>query len=156
MFTNISWADYFAGAAITAGIYYSYVGLRYYTSDLKELLSGRRKPQLQAALKNGSDQFGIAESNHPNENYTKAEGDDEFAEVEHLIGRLNTVIADASQKKADPQEFRQYLQLVLAEYPNVKNSPLRSSVNELIVSECEKYGAVTLTENEVDLLWDTK
>jgi len=43
--------------------------------------------------------------------------------------------------------------MVLKEYPSVRYSPLRSSINELIVSECQKYGAVTLNEDEVELLW---
>lgn len=156
MFTNISWAEYFAGAAAVSGIYYTYVGLRYYTADLQEVFSGKRKTQPRAALPDGMDHFDIPGNDYPSPNYTSAQGDDEFAEVEELIGRLNTVIADASKKQAVPQEFKQYLRLVLAEYPNVKNSPLRSSVNELIVSECEKYGAVSLTEDEVDPLWDTE
>ena len=158
MFTNISWADYLGGVTILSGIYYFYVGLRYYSTDLKELLSGKRKFDLKAALPHGSVKADtvVIEANYPNESYTQSEGDDEFAEVEHLIGRLNTVIADTSKRQAAPQEFKQYLHLVLQEYPNVKNSPLRSSVNELIVSECEKYGAVTLTDDEVDLLWDTE
>lgn len=95
-----------------------------------------------------------AEENHQNEATAfQPTSDDDFAEVEHLIERLKNVIADASQKKLIPQEFKQYLHLVLKEYPSVKSSPLRSSVNELIVSECEKYGAVTLREEEVDMLW---
>jgi len=157
MFTNISWADYLTGTAVLSGIYYGYVGLRYYTADLKELLSGKRKFNVKAAPLHSYDTDNAETGTpYPGETYTKASDDDEFAEVEHLIGRLNTVIADASKKEARPQEFKQYLHLVLNEYPNVKNSPLRSSVNELIVSECEKYGAVTLTEDEVDLLWDTE
>ena len=79
--------------------------------------------------------------------------DDDFAEVEHLIERLKSVIADASDKKLIPQELKQYLNLLLQEYPNIKNSPFRTSINELVASECEKYGAVSLSEDEVELLW---
>jgi hypothetical protein len=102
----------------------------------------------------------VRESNQPSEkNYNcespafETTADDDFAEVEHLIERLKSVIADASGKKLIPQELKKYLHLVLQEYPNIKNSPFRTSINELVASECEKYGAVTLSEDEVELLW---
>jgi len=69
---------------------------------------------------------------------SKKTTDDEFTEVEHLIERLKAVVADASRRKLIPQEFKQYLSMVLKEYPAVRYSPIRSSVNELIVSECQK------------------
>jgi hypothetical protein len=96
----------------------------------------------------------ITEGNiHPSEALFEESMDKDFTEVEHLIERLKTLIADASRRKMIPQEFKQYLSLVLKEYPSVRNSSLRASVNELIVSECEKYGTVTLAEDEVDLVW---
>jgi hypothetical protein len=156
MFTNISWSDYIIAVAILLTIYYFFVGLRYYSADLKDLLSGKRKLKFRAAmpLDTGEEETYFAEENHQNEAAAfETTTDDDFAEVEHLIERLKNLIADASQKKLIPQEFKQYLHLVLEEYPSVKNSPLRSSVNELIVSECEKHGAVTLSEEEVDMLW---
>ena len=156
MFTNISWSDYIIAVAILLTVYYLFVGMRYYSADLKDLLSGKRKLKFWAALPPDTGEEGTypAEENYQNEATAfETTTDDEFAEVEHLIERLKNVITEASQKKLIPQEFRQYLHLVLKEYPSIKSSPLRSSVNELIVSECEKHGAVTLSEDEVDMLW---
>jgi len=156
MLTNISWTDYLIAVAIFLTIYYLYVGLRYFSADFKDLFSGKRKQNFKAALSNDAKEESIqsaGESATIEINAFEETSDDEFAEVEHLIGRLKIVIADASPKKLVPQEFKHYLHLVLQEYPSVQNSPLRSSVNELIVSECEKYSAVTLSEDEVDLLW---
>ena len=156
MFTNILWTDYFIVVAISLTFYYLFVGLRYYSSDLKDLFSGKRKHDFRAALPNDTSCESIltSEENYTGENTAIKEiMDDDFAEVEHLIKRIKEVIADASGKKLIPQEFKQYLHLVLQEYPNIKNSPFRSSINELVVSECEKYGAVTLSEDEVEMLW---
>lgn len=155
MFTNISWSDYIIAVAILLTVYYLFVGVRYYSADFKDLLSGKRKLKYRAALPvNSGEEDYPAEENYQNEATAfQPTSDDDFAEVEHLIERLKDVITDASQKKLIPQEFKQYLHLILKEYPSVKSSPLRSSVNELIVSECEKYGAVTLREDEVDMLW---
>lgn len=156
MFTNISWTDYFIAVIILLTIYYLFVGIRYYSRDIKDLLSGKRKLNLKTALANNSKgeyPLTIERNNHPSEASFEETTDKEFTEVEHLIERLKTLIADASHRKMIPQEFKQYLSLVLKEYPSVRNSSLRASVNELIVSECEKYGTVILKEDEVDLLW---
>lgn len=156
MLTNISWTDYLIAVAILLAIYYLFVGLKYFSADFKDLFSGKRKQNFKAVLSNDANEESIhstRESATTEINAFEETSDDEFAEVEHLIERLKVVIADASPKKLVPQEFKHYLHLVLKEYPSVQNSPLRSSVNELIVSECEKYSAVTLSEDEVDLLW---
>lgn len=156
MLTNISWTDYFIAVAILITTYYLFVGLRYFSADLRDLISGKTELKLRTvwALDTGGENIQTSEKNYPGESPAlETTTDDDFAEVEHLIGRLKNVIADASSRKLIPLEFKQYLHLLLQEYPNIKNSPLRSSINELIASECEKYGAVTLSEDEVELLW---
>lgn len=156
MFTNISWPDYFIVVAILLTTYYLFVGLRYFSADLKNLISGKKKLKFRAMRPHDTSGESIqtSEKNYPGENAAlETTTDDDFVEVEHLIGRLKNVIADASGRKLIPLEFKQYLHLVLQEYPNIKKSPLQSSINELIASECEKYGAVTLSEDEVELLW---
>ena len=156
MFTNISWTDYFVAVVLLLTFYYFFVGVRYYSADFKNLFSGKRNPDFRVALHHDTAGEGIlsTEENYTNERPAFAiTTDDDFAEVEHLIDRLKGVIADASGKKLISQEFKQYLHLVLQEYPNIQNSPIRSSINELVASECEKYGAVSLSEDEVELLW---
>ena len=156
MFTNISWTDYFITVTILLAIYYLFVAIRYYAGDVKDMLSGKRKLNLKTAISynsKGEYPLTIERNTHPSEASFEETTDKNFTEVEHLIERLKGLIADASHRKMIPQEFKQYLSLVLKEYPSVKNSSLRASVNELIVSECEKCGTVILTEDEVDLLW---
>lgn len=156
MLTNISWTDYIIAVAIFLAAYYFFVGMRYFSADLKDLVSGKSNLKFMVVLSHDK----VSESIQPSEKNYDGESpafetttDDDFVEVEHLIERLKSVIADASGKKLIPQELKQYLYLVLQEYPNIKNSPFRSSINELVASECEKYGAVTLSEDEVEHLW---
>ena len=154
MLKNISWSDYIIAVAILLAIYYLFVGVRYFSAEIKDLLSGKRKPKLRTV---SSDNNGMSYSgDEPDQQELvrfEKTTDDEFTEVEHLIERLKAVVADASRRKLTPQELKQHLSMVLKEYPAVRYSPIRSSVNELIVSECQKYGAVTLKEDEVELLW---
>jgi hypothetical protein len=155
MLKNISWTDYIIAVSIALIIYYIFVAVRYFSDELKELLSGKRK---LTVLPYGVPSENSDEVESELDHQVEASGfanttDDEFTEIEHLIERLKSVIEDASHRKLIPQEFKQYLSMVLKEYPSVRYSPLRSSVNELIISECEKYGAIALSESDVDLLW---
>jgi hypothetical protein len=156
MLTNISWTDYIIAVAILLAAYYFFVVMRYFFADLKNLISGKSNVKFMVGISYDtvSESIQTSEKNYNGESPAfETTTDDDFAEVEHLIERLKSVIADASGKKLIPQELKQYLHLVLQEYPNIKNSPFRSSINELVASECEKYGAVTLSEDEVELLW---
>jgi hypothetical protein len=155
MLTTISWTDYLITVAIVLVIYYLFVGARYYSDDLKDLFAGKRKLKFKAAIpkERREEVFSISETSPIKSSSFEETMGDELAEVEHLIERLKAVIEDASGMKLIQQEFKQYLGMVLKEYPSVRYSPLRSSVNELIISECEKYGTITLSESEVDVLW---
>lgn len=157
MLTNISWTDYIIAVAILLAAYYFFVVMRYFFADLKDLVTGKRELKFRAVIPDDTDEIESIQPSEKNFNGAspafETTTDDDFVEVEHLIERLKSVIADASGKKLIPQELKQYLHLVLQEYPNIKNSPFRNSINELVASECEKYGAVTLGEDEVEQLW---
>lgn len=152
MFTGISWTDYMVVVAITLTLYYCYVAIRYYSEELKDIISGKSKLNFRMLLpqKKRSEEFGVLPSESGSFNQTR---DDEFIEVEELIAKLKEVIVLASKKSYVIQEFKQFLRLVLREHPHIKESPFRSSINELVVSECEKHGTVALSEEEVDRLW---
>ena len=156
MFTQISWTDYLLAVSILLTIYYLFIGVRYFSGDLKALLTGKQKLTLKTSPSPGFPEHHPTLQNTTSENHpatSNEETDDEFAEVEHLIEKIQTVITDALGKQLVKEEFRQYLRLVLKEFPSVKTSGLRPSVNELIVSECEKQGIVAFNEEEVDALW---
>lgn len=154
MLKNISWSDYIIAVAILLAVYYLFVVIRHFSGEIKDLLSGKRKLKFRAAMPDPDSAYDpdIEQSQQETGGFEQTT-DDEFTEVENLIERLKAVIADASRRKLIPQEFKQYLSMVLKEYPSVRYSPLRSSINELIISECQKYGTVTLSDDEAELLW---
>ncbi|HTM93561.1 MAG TPA: hypothetical protein VL095_14170 [Flavisolibacter sp.] len=152
MFTGISWTDYMVVVAITLALYYCCVAIRYYSEELKDIISGKSKLNFRMLLppKKQSEELGNLLSESRSFDQTR---DDEFIEVEELIAKLKEVIVLASKKSYVIQEFKQFLRLVFREHPHIKESPFRSSINELVVSECEKHGTVALSEEEVDRLW---
>lgn len=158
MFTNITWTNYMVVIILLLAVYYILVGIQFYYHDLK-FLASRRKLNLQLQSNRLSEpgnsnqwlqtQPQVFETQNP-----VATTEDFFQEVEHLAGRLKEAIKEAASKKPLKQEFSRYLQLILKEYPALKTSPFQSAINELITSECAKYGSTILSEDEVVKLWD--
>ena len=159
MFTNISGGNYIVVVILLLASWYLFVGFRFYFDDLKEIISGKRKLQFrgfensnyqdpQSELKYQESPEAISDQN------SLGEFDTTFQDVDALVGRLKSFIADAAKKKLVKKEFTYYLQLLLREFPSVKNSPFNSSVSELIVSECDKLESITLTQKEAEALWE--
>lgn len=159
MFTNISWGNYIVVVILLLASWYLFVGFRFYFDDLKEVISGKRKLQFRRL---GDPNYGDFQSEE-NDQETPAptssqpafgEFDTTFQDVDALVARLKSFIADAAKKKLVKKEFTYYLQLLLIEYPSVKDSAFRSSVSELIVTECKTVDAISVTQEEAEGLWN--
>jgi hypothetical protein len=155
MLTNISWDNYIVVVVLLVASWYLFVGVRFYFADLKDIATGKRKfqfgsfPQVKSKLDYREAPDGIPSS------LSATETDQTFQDVEDLVEKLKNIVADALQRRLPKKEFLYYLSLVLHEFPTVKNSPFRSSICELVVSECDKLELIHVTQQEVDVLWDT-
>lgn len=161
MFRNILWNDYIIVVVFLMVSWYVFVGLRYYLDEIKDVVGGKKK--LQGWEKNEElkvepeadlrlqDSLGrISSEMYPQESNTI------FHEVEALIKQLKSVLNEVAQKEPSKQELEEKLRLILIEYPLLSDSPYRSAVDELIVSECEKYGLPVLIQQEVAALWNKR
>ena len=161
MFTNISWGNYIVVVILLLASWYLFVGFRFYFNDLKEVMSGKRKLPFRRL---GDPNYGDFQSelNHqdspdPISNQSSlGEFDTTFQDVDALVERLKDFIADARKRKLLKQEFLDYIQLIFKEYPSVKNSAFRSSVSELIVTECKNLDSISITQAEAEGLWNEK
>jgi hypothetical protein len=159
MFTNISWGNYIIVVILLLASWYLFVGFRFYFDDLKEVISGKRKLQFRgfenSTYQDTEPELKDQDSPELTSNETSfGEFDTTFQDVDALVARLKTFIADAAKKKLVKKEFTYYLQLLLREFPSVKNSAFNSSVSELIVSECDKLESINLTQKEAEALWE--
>ena len=160
MFTNISWGNYIVVVVLLLASWYLFIGLRFYFDDIKEIVTGKRKLQFHRLGKTNY-QEPQSELNYLDFEITTSESepagsDTIFQEVDGLVKRLKNVITDATQRKLIKQEFQDYMRLALTAYPLLRDSPYRSSISELIVSECDKLESIHLTQQEVEALWDEK
>lgn len=138
MFTNVSWTNYFFVIISLLIIYYIIIGLRFYPAEIRNFLFNKKKFKVSAS---------------ETKILGKGKTVSTSSKVGELVVRLKDAIAELSGKRFIKQEFFLYLQLILEEYPEIKNSQFQSAINELIISECAKYDSIMFNEEELVGLW---
>ena len=156
MFTNISWGNYTVVVVLLLVSWYLFIGLRFYFAEIKEIVEGKRKLQFRGPIGESNAASDYLDFESRTSESESAASNTIFHEVDGLVKRLKNVISDATQNKLVKQEFEDSMRSALLAYPLLRDSPYRSSVDELIVSECEKQGSILLTQQEVEALWDEK
>lgn len=158
MFTTISWSSYVTAIEILLFTWYLFLGFRFYSFEIKQVLFGQRKiifpflrnhnrkDPLLVESKNGTSKSNLSES--------FSESFATLDEVKELSARIIDATAESADRNLSQQEFKNFLKLILAEYPYVKISSLRDTVNDLVVSESQKHTSLALTLEQVDNLWN--
>ncbi|RPD44044.1 hypothetical protein [Paracnuella aquatica] len=164
MLNNISWANYLSFVILLLVMYYAVVGVKFYSQEIKDLLSGKTKLRFRSTTSNYSgDEVTNAEGQSlqselfpSNLNYVPAteEPNDTLQQTKELTHSLRETIAEAVEKSYIREEFILSLQLLLKKYSFLKGTPSLSAINNLIASECEKYGYVQLSAEERVMLWN--
>jgi hypothetical protein len=154
MLKNISWTDYIITVSAIFFVYYLLISIRYYSGEIKDFFSGKQKQKFTPVLTASDKQYNldVDETEEQLASFHNT-SDDQLIQTKQLADRLKSVMADAMSKRLIPQEFKQYVSMVLKEYPSIRYSPFQSSINALIISECKKYGSAILSEDEVELMW---
>jgi hypothetical protein len=149
MFTNISWGSYLAAVVTSMVIWYAAVLIKFYSGNLKKILSGETKIRLPF--------FKNTKEEHAVQNTIKSSFSSSFEtleDAEQLSIRIEQASAESAEKGFSKEQFQNYLSMLLDEYPYVKISSLRENINKLMVSESNKYPQLQLTLSEADSLWE--
>lgn len=158
MFTNISWGNYIVVIVLLLVSWYFFVGLRFYFAEIREVVTGKRK--LRNRRTNDLEiHYEVVQPQIFTDTSLQSsfgEQEEPILDVDAFLERLKNVVKDAAQRKLVKIEFQDHLSLLLCEYPSIKNSSFRSSVNELIVSECNRQDFISLSHTEVEGLWSKK
>lgn len=159
MFTNISWATYLTMVAVSLLLWYVLIGVKFYFSDIKDFLNGKRSFRLQGSWNTeteGASLSGQAGTNGhlaPKGEFEEQSFND-FGTIEELVEMVKALIITAVENKTPKKDFLTRLGAVLKVFPSLKKSQFRPSVNEFISSESELQGLASITEEEVERLWD--
>lgn len=158
MLSHLSWAGYWEAVIVLLVIYYLFVGIRFYSAEIKGLLD---HPALQNNAGNGlPDQLVYPEQE------TQANGlpdevsysddtypDEDILEADELTIAVKALIMAASGKPYAPDQLIPQIKAAFKTHSVLKDSPYRPAINELVASECERTGVGELTEDEVDEWW---
>lgn len=134
MINNISWGDYWFTLLILTLIYYVYVLLVYYRSNLVRRIQPAffsRRPEVSSS----------------------SDDDELLPVVQSLTDEMIAYLEQASKADAVKPEIIFALQRIAKKYKEVKESPYQSSVNRLLQFECENKCAVHLSEEEIKQVW---
>ncbi len=154
MFTNISWGNYIVVIVLLLVSWYLFIGLRFYFVVIKEIVKGKWKLQ-NRRVKDLEIRYDVVQSQAINNTSLQPSfggPEESILDVDAFLERLKNVVEEATQRKLVKKEFQGYLSLLLCEYPSIKNSPFRSVVSELIISECNKLDFISLSQIEVEEL----
>lgn len=157
MFTNISWTTYLIVVAVSLFFWYAIVGTKYYYSDIKGFLTGKRKAQ---QLSNHAiDLDEVYDSYNAPENLTskgvfEEKPFNDFEVVEELVECVKAAVSNALENKMIKEDYFNELKSILENYPSLQQSQYRPSINEFIVSEGDQQGLFSITQEEVDTLWN--
>ena len=158
MLTNISWSNYIIAVTVLIISWYLFLGFKFYKTEFKHVLSGKQKiklpavnynkknPALQEIEKEDIPQSAL--SNSFEESFSTLE------DAEELSARLITAASEYPAAGMSKEEFTNYIKLILNEYPYVKNSSLRTMVNNVLLVECDKHPEIILNYTEADALWN--
>jgi len=163
MFTNISWTNYLMVISLLLAAYYVVVSIRFYSYEIKQLLFGLRKSGLISKPKKSlvAVNHEQADPELPNMEFEQFELNplpeqittNPLLEVEQLTSQVQSALAEATGELFTKEAFFQLLREILKMHPNLKDSSFQSTIQDLIISECEKNSSIRLSSEEVRELW---
>lgn len=155
MFTNISWVTYITVVAVSLLFWYTFIGIKYYYSDVRSFFSGKHK----FLNSNLEDLIEIPGTSDTIEHLTskgvfEEKPFNDFEAVEELVERVKATISNALENKTAKEIYFNELKSILKNYPSLQQSQYRPSINEFIVSQGDHQGLFSITQEEVDVLWN--
>jgi hypothetical protein len=141
MINNISWGSYAIGMALLITGYYIVIGILYYRPEIQQLFKGKiLLPEFfcQTSL----------------EKQIEASDEELFPEVHLLMIKVHQVINNAAATTQEKSDLIHELQLLISNYNHLSETPFRKKINHVITKECIKQCAITMSEEEVNGLWN--
>lgn len=154
MLKTITWNHYLMVVATVTAVYYVVIVIRYYKQSVR--LLAQRIWQRQFSF----------EKHKPDSIDEKAQSFGEVIQersfvdtleaslqVKQLTQHLKETIADAYQNQYSREDLLLLLEMTLKDYLSLSSTPFQAVINELILSECSKYGFIHLSVVELEQIW---
>jgi hypothetical protein len=158
MLNQVSWTTFFEIVIFLAAVYYLFVLFRYYAGDLRQMVLPRTDATIDHQIPDVL-RFEQPEELHQAHTEPLARArqeslpDESLEETAEIRGQLKQCIQSASGKPFAPAVLIPQIKKLFRDFPELRYSPHRPAINELVVQECERTGTALLTEDEVDAWW---
>lgn len=127
IFGSVSWGEYILTVLILLSVYYTAIGIKYYSLDIRKLLSGRVD--------------------------TPSEEEKQFAAISSLTKQVKAMISFAFEQNYMESEVLTMIKPLIGRYPKLRQPASMRAINHVILSEIEKYGSYKMNEKELEELW---
>ena len=144
MFNNISWTSYWSVLSVLTIIYYAYVLLVYYRSDLRNRLAGK-------ISHSSVGHFPPSQPLTQHQSHRVSGEDELFPAVQSLTDEMKAYLEQAGH--ALKEEIIFGLQKIFKKYRVLLNSSYQEAIENLLLLECETKSAVHLSDEEIKQVW---
>lgn len=150
MLKNISWSSYLIFMLIVLIIYYIIICLKYYKSEIKDILSGRSN--MFSKLKSGNAKI-FAARNQNRLHHDQSHERDLFSVVNQLTEEINDSLKQAAANNLIKEELIYSLQQLAKKYFQIKGTPFQSFISNYVLVESANYSSIHLSEEDLNTMW---
>jgi hypothetical protein len=146
MFNNISWASYWSALFIATTIYYTYVLIVYYRSDIFSWLNNRTRgfPATHSPAE--------SLANHLQE--TQQINDEKIMRiVQSFTDEVTAYLEQAARARSLKPEIIFALKQITKKFGSIKDTPYENVVNSLLQFEVASKCGIDLSEAEIRQVW---
>ena len=144
MANNISWGSYWSVLVFLTVIYYAYVLLVYYRSELRKLLAGGTSV---LPARNSQRPPPLTDQPKHDENG----GDHLFPMVQSLTDEMSAYMEQTGHGLREEIIFG--LQRIFKKHNSILNTSYQEAIESLLIAECENKCAIRLNDEEVKQVW---
>lgn len=153
MLKTFTWNHYLMVVATLTAVYYVVIIIRYYKHSARLLV--RRIWQKESGIRTLA-KAPVEKTIGPATDLPQQRSSDTETPslVRELTQHLKETIADAYQNQYSKEDLLLLLEMTLKDYLSLNSTPFQSVINELIRSECSKYGFIHLSVVELEEIWN--
>ncbi|SEJ52867.1 hypothetical protein SAMN05216327_11236 [Dyadobacter sp. SG02] len=159
------WKTYAIVAVLSALVYYSFLGWRFFLPDIKAWMKKRKQPTSRQSIASATlipaESERLDEERIPFLESSQSVGDEPpiwqneemFEKAQGLMAHLASEIKEAHQKSYSKQDLLLMLQMILKDYIVLQGTAFQTAVNNYIETECARYGSIHFSEGETIEVW---
>lgn len=153
MLTSISWKTYLTAIIVLAFIYYLIIAILYYRKDIHKRISdysgSKLRKQLPAVATSDEDTNVI-----PSASQEKRNNDDVLLPATYELKRkLKELFEKAAANNYPASELFSSVQLMLRNYPHLRDTAFQYSINNYIKSETKELFDILIPDADLAKAW---